>query len=122
MPGRIVMKARWKNASRKRGEMNKLELAYSQELAYRKQAGTIVDWRHELFKLRLADNTTLTVDFVVFTNDGFIELHDCKGSFFPEHNKIKWKVAIEQCPWFTFVLVRQRAKKNGGGFEYERFE
>ncbi len=122
MPGMIRMKAKWKNRSRKRGEMNKLEQAYDAHLRLMKLAGEIADYRHELFKIRLAENTTLTVDFIVFTNDGFIECHDCKGSFFPEHNRVKWKVAIEQCPWFIFVLVRQRAKKNGGGFEYERFE
>lgn len=115
------MKARWKNAKRKQG-MNKAEASYAAELAVRKAAGEIADYRFEAFKLRLADNTTITPDFAVLMPDGLLELHDVKGGFFPEHNRVKWKVGVDQFPWFTWVLVRQVAKKRGGGFEFERFE
>ena len=121
MPGFIQMKARWKNAHRKPGTMNKMEAAYSDHLAARKLAGEILDYRFEALKFRLADNTTLTPDFIVLMPDGLIEAHDVKGSFFPEHNRVKWKVAVDQYPWFSWVLVRKQALKRGGGFEYERF-
>lgn len=114
--------ARWKNSHRVPGTMNKLEAAYSEYLAARKRAGEIVDYRFEPLKFRLADNTTITPDFIVLVADGFIEAHDCKGSFFPEHNRVKWKVAIDQYPWFTWVLVRQKLKRDGGGFTFERYE
>lgn len=114
-------KARWKNAHRKTG-MNKLEAAYSAVLEARKLAGEIVDFRYEAFKIRLAGNTTITPDFAVLTTDGVIELHDCKGGLFPEQNRVKWKVGVEQFPWFVWVLVRSVPKKHGGGFSFERFE
>lgn len=122
MPGLIKLKARWKNASRERGTMNGAERKYAEHLAARKHSGEIVDFRFEAFKLRLADNTTITPDFVVLTNDGLIELHDIKGGWFPEHNKCKWKIGVELFPWFTWVLVRKAAKKDGGGWTFERFE
>jgi hypothetical protein len=115
-------KAKWKSAKRERGAMNRLEAAYAKLLEERKAAGQIADYRFEAMKLRLADLTYLTPDFVVLTCQGWIEFHECKGGWFPEHNRCKWKFAIEQFPWFTFVLVRSIPKKNGGGFEYERFE
>lgn len=102
--------------------MNKAEEVYSNALLAQKQRGEIVDYRFESMKLRLADNTTITPDFVVLMPNGLIELHDIKGGFFPEHNRVKWKVGVEQYPWFTWVLVRPRAKKNGGGWDFERFE
>lgn len=114
-------KARWKNSHRKTG-MNKLEAAYQAVLEARKNAGEIIDFRYEPFKIRLAGNTTITPDFAVLTIDGMIELHDCKGFLFPEHNRVKWKVGVDQFPWFVWVLVRARSKKLGGGFDFERFE
>lgn len=115
-------KVRWKNAHRKPGTMNKAEASYAAELDLRKSAGDVLDFRFEAFKLKLADNTTITPDFTVLMPSGHIELHDVKGTFFPEHNRVKWKVGVETFPWFTWVLVRPRAKKNGGGFDFERFE
>ncbi len=119
----IRMKARWKNVHRRTpGSRNKLEAAYEQHLETLKRAGEIIDYRFEAFKLRLADLTTITPDFAVLMNDGLIEMHDTKGSFFAEHNRAKWKVAIEMFPWFTFVIVRKATKKNGGSWLFERFE
>jgi len=116
------VKAKWRNAHRKHGTMNKAEASYAGELAIRKAAGEVTEFRFESMKLRLADNTTITPDFWVLMPNGLIELHDVKGSFFPEHNRVKWKVGVDQYPWFTWVLVRPRLKKHGGGFEFERFE
>ncbi len=107
MPGRLIVKGRWKNAKRD-GSMNRLESSYAEQLQALKLSGEIVDFLFECIKLRLADRTYLTPDFSVLMPDGFLEFHDVKGSFFPEHNRVKWKVAIEQFPWFTFVLVTRR--------------
>ena len=122
MPGIIRIKSKWKNAHRKPGTMNKSEASYSDSLDGLRRSGEIADYRFEAMKLRLADNTTITPDFVVLMPDGLIELHDIKGSFFPEHNRVKWKVGVDQYPWFTWVLVRPRLKRNGGGWDFERFE
>ncbi len=119
---KFPVKAGWHKTKRIPGTMNGAEKKYSEVLTVRKLAGEIEDFRFEAFKLRLADNTTITVDFVVLMPDGKIELHDIKGSFFPEHNRVKWKVGVEQYPWFVWVLVRPRLKRDGGGYDFERFE
>ena len=98
--------------------MNRLESAYAAELECRKLSGEIEHYAFECVKLRLADMTYLMPDFIVLMKNGLIEIHDVKGSFFPEHNRVKWKVAVDQYPWFIWVLVRRK----NGMFEFERFE
>jgi hypothetical protein len=119
MPGFIKVKARWKNTKRVRGSMNRLERKYAFRLEQMKERGEIVDFRFEAMKLRLADLTYLTPDFAVLTLDGFIELHEVKGGFFPEHNRVKLKVAVEQFPWFTWRLAKAKRVKDGGGWTIE---
>jgi hypothetical protein len=46
----------------KTGQMNKTEEAYAAHLGLRKIAGEILRYKFEGIKLRLADNTFLTVD------------------------------------------------------------
>ncbi len=87
------------------GCMNKWEAAYSLELEARKRAGEIVDWRFESVKLRLADRTWYTPDFMVVTMDGCIEFHEVKGSHWEDDARVKWKVVQELYPFFKFVAV-----------------
>jgi hypothetical protein len=101
----------------KPGERNRTEAAYEQHLEYLKRAGEIAWYRFEGIKLRLADNTFLTPDFAVMLADGRMQLHEVKG-FWTDDAKVKTKVAAESYP-FEFVIVTQRAKKNGGGFQCE---
>src|SRR6266567_7806807 len=53
----------------KTGEMNKTEAAYDQHLWQRFFAKEILWHKFEAVKLRLADNTFLTVDFAVMRAD-----------------------------------------------------
>lgn len=89
-----------------RPKMNKLEMRYSQFLDVLKFTGDIKDWRFEATKLRLANNCTLTPDFLVITKDGATEYHETKG-FLREDSWIKLKVAAETYPWWPFKLVRR---------------
>jgi hypothetical protein len=98
----------------KSGEMNKLEQRYAEHLETLKQAGEILWFKFEGVKLRLADNTFFTGDFAVMLADETIEIHETKG-FMADDAAVKIKVAAAMYP-FKFVLIRQRAKKLGGGW------
>ncbi len=98
----------------KQGEMNKTEARYEQHLKWRQNAGEILWYRFECIKLRLADNTFLTVDFAVMLADGTLELHDVKGAkaIIEEDAKVKMKVAAEAFP-FVFRYVFPKPKGEG---------
>lgn len=86
-----------------RGRMNRAEYAYSLHLAARQGAGEVVAYYFEAVKLRLADRTWLTPDFLVITPE-CLEFHEWKGHW-EDDARVKWKVAAEQFPWAKFVAV-----------------
>ena len=92
--------------------MNKTEAAYAAHLEALKFAGDVLWWKFEGVKLRLADNTFLTVDFPVMTRSGLMEMHEVKG-FMEEDANVKLKVAASLYP-FVFKLVR---KGKGGTWD-----
>jgi len=96
--------------------MNKTERAYRDHLALRELAGEIQGFRFEGLKLRLADSTFYSPDFLVILADGLVELHEVKGHW-EDDARVKFKVAQEQFPWLQLVAVK-RAK--GGGWQFER--
>ncbi len=98
----------------KKGQRNKTEAEYEQQLELQKRAGELLWFRFEGMKLRLADNTFLTPDFAIMLASGEIILHDVKG-FLTEDAHIKMKIASEMYP-FRFFYVRKKLKKEGGGF------
>ena len=88
------------------GTMNKLENAYAHHLDFLKHAGAIRHWMYEPLKLRLADRTTYTPDFLVQAEDDVLELHEVKG--FAEDDSIaKFKVARELFPMFRWLWIRK---------------
>jgi hypothetical protein len=93
---------------------NKDELAYGQELEFRKRAGEIVDYMFEKIKLILAPGTTYTPDYFVIFPDHF-EFHEFKG-FERDDAIAKFKIAAEMFSWFRFVMI----KKIKGRFEIVR--
>lgn len=103
----------------KTGQMNKTEQAYAKHLEDRKRLGQILWYRFEGIKLRLADNTFYSPDFVVLLADGSLECHEVKG-FWQDDARVKIKVAADQYP-MRFIAVKVRAKKNGGGWDVEEF-
>jgi len=88
------------------GKMNKLELDYAQRLKTRLLAGEIVDFKFEPMKLKLADNTTYTPDFMVITNEGEMQLHEVKGHW-EDDARVKIKVAAAMFWMFKFIAVQR---------------
>lgn len=103
----------------KPGQMNKAEAAYALHLELLKRSGEVIWYRFEGLKLRLADNTFYTPDFAVLAKDSVLECHELKG-FWRDDARAKVKIAAEMYP-FRFKAFKVRAKKNGGGYDEERF-
>jgi len=101
------------------GKMNKTEAAYDAHLWLLRHAGEVLWHKFEGIKLRLADNTFLTIDFAVLASDSVMEMHEVKG-FWEDDARVKIKVAAAIYP-FRFKAVKARSKKNGGGWEVENF-
>lgn len=101
------------------GDMNKTEAAYDAHLWEQRHAGLVLWHKFEGIKLRLADNTFLTVDFAVLPSGGVLEMHEVKG-FWQDDARVKIKVAASIYP-FRFIAVTARAKKHGGGWTQEEF-
>lgn len=104
-----------RRAFHKAGEMNKTEAAYAAYLEMLKHAGEIADYRFEAVKLRLADKTFYTPDFIVLAPDGVLEMHEVKG-FWEEDARVKIKVAAAQFP-FRFVAIT----RDKGNWSFESF-
>ena len=104
----------------KTGAMNKTEAAYAQYLEAKKAAGEVAWYKFEAMKLRLADNTFLTVDFAVMLSEGLLEMHDVKGSksIYMDDAKVKMKVAADMYP-LVFKVAYPRLKRDGGGWLVE---
>jgi len=84
--------------------MNRTERAYANYLATLKLCGEIRDWRFEPFRFKIAGRTFLKIDFLVWLNDGSVELHDTKGHM-EDDAAVKIKTVADQNPWFRFWLV-----------------
>jgi hypothetical protein len=85
------------------GRMNKTEAEYAGRLEIKKRAGEILDYRFEHLKIRLADKTFYTPDFVVYAPDG-MEFHEVKGHW-EDDARVKIKVAAEQNQMHRFVAI-----------------
>jgi|688.fasta_scaffold02433_5 hypothetical protein len=103
------------------GKQNNYELWWQQTL---EEKPNVFKVYYEAVKLKLADNTFYTPDFMVLLDDGSIEFHEVKGSWKApnqEDARVKIKVAAAIHPWAKFVSVE--LKKRGGTFEakFEEF-
>lgn len=88
------------------GVMNKTEAAYSKHLDVLKAAGDVLWWAFEGVKLKLADKTYYTPDFMVIRAAGCeVEFHDVKGWRSEDDARVKIKVASRLFP-FRFAEVR----------------
>lgn len=97
------------------GTMNKTESLYDQHLWEQRHLGLILWHKFEGIKLRLADNTFLTVDFAVLPKTGVLEMREVKGHW-QDDARVKIKVAAAIYP-FKFVAVR----KTKDGWQQEEF-
>lgn len=89
--------------------MNGTERKYSQYLDMRVRAGQIHWYQFDAIKLRLAEKTFYTPDFLVMHADESIEVHEVKGTskgkpFVEDDAAVKIKVAADKFP-FRFKMV-----------------
>jgi hypothetical protein len=82
---------------------SKWERERAAALSLQQMAGVIRRWKHEGIRLKLANGAWYKPDFMVWHNDGLIELEEVKGAW-REAARVRWKVAIEQYPMFGFSL------------------
>ena len=101
------------------GQMNRTEALYEQRLQILQQTGTIQWFAFEAIKLKLADKTYYTPDFLVLNSDGMLECHEVKG-FWRDDARVKIKVAAQKFP-FRFLAVTMQSKKAGGDWDVEYF-
>jgi len=92
------------------GKMNKLEADYALQLKALRAIKAITDFKFESVKLRLANLTTYTPDFLVIGANGEVVYHEVKG-FWMDDARVKIKVAAEQYPWFHFVAITRKKGK-----------
>ena len=97
--------------------MNQIETRFAAEIAARATVGDVHSWRFEAIKLRLADKTFYTPDFIAVTKDGEIYLYEVKGHW-EDDARVKVKVAAEMFPEFHFVGVTWDKR---AGWQYEYF-
>jgi hypothetical protein len=100
--------------------MNKTEEAYAMLLAQDLGDGLIRAWKFEAMKLRLADRTWYTPDFMVIGIGGEIRFDETKG-FWRDDARVKIKVAAEMFSQFTFRALTRIPKRKGGGWAVEEF-
>jgi hypothetical protein len=97
----------------KTGEKNGTEQRYEDEVLKPGMiAGEILWYRFEGIKLRLADNTFLTVDYAVLPADGVLTMVDVKGAaaIVQEDARVKMRIAAD-----TYPFAFQMAFPNKGG-------
>lgn len=87
---------------------NKTERAYGQHLEDLARIDRIYSWGFQTMRLRLADGTFYTPDFIVVNTDDTIEIHETKG-FMREAARVRLKVANELHPFTFFVVKKGRA-------------
>jgi hypothetical protein len=101
----------------KLGRMNKTEAEWASKLDIQIAGGEVLSYLFESIKIRLANKTWYTLDFLVFNANGTIEVHETKGGFIRDDAMVKFKVAAEQYPCFTFFLC----VKNKQGWKVTRY-
>lgn len=104
----------------KRGEMNDAERRYAEYLDARVQDGSVLWWKFEPIKLRVADGAFYVPDFMVLVADSTLEIHEVKGHW-QDDARLKVKVAQSLYP-FRFMAIRAVPTSRGGGWEVEDFE
>ena len=102
---------------REPGSMNGLETSFSEELTRRVNAGELLWWLHESMTVKLGPDCRYTPDFLTQMPDGELVIYETKG-FMEAKSLVKIKATHTQFP-FRIIVVKKRAKKDGGGFAEE---
>lgn len=118
--------------TRRPGEMNDVEKAYSLLLLARQQAGEIQSYRFEMVTFVFCHDprTSYTPDFEVIERDGSITYHETKAAWknkrtgeyepgFKEDARTKLRTAAGLFPERRFIVAAQLPRKAGGDWMYE---
>lgn len=100
-----------------KSHMNGLETRYDSYLRLLAHAGKVLWYRFEGVTLRIGHDTRYTPDFAVLTDDLTLELHEVKG-YMRDDARVKLAAAAQMYP-FRFLLVRERPKRIGGGWDVQ---
>ena len=100
--------------------LNKTERDYYDQLHLKVLAGETLWIGIQAFKLRMADNTYYTPDFVTLEADGSMVVHEVKG-FWRDDARVKWKVAAREFFMFRFLAVQRKRGSRGKEFETEEY-
>lgn len=98
--------------------MNKTEARFKREVL--DDLSGVLFVSYEAIKLRLADRTWYTPDFIVWMKDGNDRAYEVKGSWKAPHqedSRVKLKVAAELYPQFTFFAAVPN--RDTGGWDIE---
>ena len=99
-----------RGANRKKaGVMSGYEKQYEQLLEQRKRKGEVLWYAYEAAKIRLADKTFYTPDFVVMREDMGLEFHEVKGLWEPAA-RVKIKVAAETFPCKFIAITKEKGQ------------
>lgn len=109
--GQMAMRA--KGRARQPGQMNPLERDFERLLQHQLATDAIAWYGYDVIKLRLADNTFLSVDFFVMQTSGELHGIDVKGGLIEEDARVKMRVVASAFPIPLFFAQRQ--KKSEGG-------
>ena len=105
---------------RQRGEMNRLERQYSEQLDADPE---IFRWWFEPFSLRLSHPESgqparYSPDFLVLYADGTTCIDDVKGGFADDFaSGVRIKAAAELFPLWKFRIITKRRVRDGGGWK-----
>lgn len=88
---------------------NKLEQEYASYLEQRKMAKEIIWYSYEPIRIKLADNTFYSPDFLVMDRNYNLEVHEVKG-WWRDDARVKIKVAASLFP-AKFIAITKRKKQ-----------
>lgn len=101
-----------------KGKMNDTEAAYAERLDWLKLTGEILDWKFHVMRIRLADRTYYTPDFLVMDKNREVQIHETKGGWTTEAGQMRIKLAGEALPWFRIFKC---IKRDGDSWEIQEF-
>jgi len=95
--------------------MNRTEAEFAAFLEIQKRGGDsgvlsgwkVMDYKYEAIRIRLAERTTYTPDFLVTFDDNSMMLIEIKGAHAFEDSLVKYKIATEQYPNFKWAMWRK---------------
>ena len=89
---------------------NKLERDYATTLELQRAAKAIRQWTYETMRVRIGNGAWYKPDFVVITNEDFLELHEVKGRWM-EAARVRIRAAAKQYPEYTFIAIQRKARQ-----------